>query len=62
MGGGLRLCRRAGSQLGRPAGFVSGLKLGQLCADLASFVEGRRHDNGHVRMRFVETRRPLGGF
>lgn len=36
------------------ASFVSGLKLEQLCADLDSFVEGRRvDDNGNVLMRFA---------
>ena len=35
------------------ASFVSGLKLEQLCADLDSFVDGRRvDDNGHVLMRY----------
>ena len=35
------------------AGFVSGLKLEELSADLQSFVAGRRvDDNGHVMMRF----------
>ena len=35
------------------AGFVSGLELESLSADLQSFVEGRRvDDNGHVMLRF----------
>ena len=35
------------------ASFVSGLELESLCADLDSFVEGRRvDDNGHVLMRY----------
>jgi predicted dehydrogenase len=36
------------------ASFVSGLELAELCADLDSFVEGRKlDDNGHVLMRFA---------
>lgn len=35
------------------ASFVSGLKLSELCADMQSFVNGRRvDDNAHVMMRF----------
>jgi predicted dehydrogenase len=35
------------------AGFVSGLELDQLCADLTSFVKGRQlDDNAHVMLRF----------
>lgn len=35
------------------AGFVTGLTLESLCADLQCFVEGRRvDDNGHVMLRF----------
>jgi len=35
------------------AGFVSGLQLEELCADLDCFVEGRQlDDNGHVLMRY----------
>lgn len=35
------------------ASFVSGLKLEELCADMQSFVKGRRvDDNAHVLMRF----------
>ncbi len=36
------------------ASFVSGLELAELCADLDSFVKGRKlDDNGHVLMRFA---------
>ncbi len=36
------------------AGFVTGLKLESLCADLDSFVEGRRvDDNAHVMLRYA---------
>lgn len=35
------------------ASFVTGLKVSELCADMQSFVEGRRvDDNAHVLMRF----------
>jgi predicted dehydrogenase len=35
------------------ASFVSGLELAELCADLTSFVKGRRlDDNAHVMLRF----------
>jgi len=35
------------------ASFVSGLELSELCADLASFVKGRKlDDNAHVMLRF----------
>ncbi|MCG6901306.1 MAG: Gfo/Idh/MocA family oxidoreductase [Rhodobacter sp.] len=36
------------------AGFVTGLTLDSLCADLDSFVEGRKvDDNGHVLLRYA---------